>query len=322
MKYILKLLLLTGLVFLENFAASMEEEPIKDAVVIVGSNRAAGSLIDHVIGIVGQKECEFTHTKSFPGKRVVSIDPRPCALKELEHIEEDFTTTAKFASDAQQTVVFEWFPGSDGEKLSDNQMLKALEKSYDILVPGGTLIIDSHPFFALVGDKEANLVQLINPFSLFLTEEEIGHIAVCLGLAKDGKKIPQAYKEIYPHIKKSIEVVSNIFADIKKRKIAGCIFDCMKNKDGEAALISTISNPIGYMFLWAYHSISRATIMGSALREIGFEAKTSEIGFALNNPFNQRKYAWFIQIKKPMAAKISEGKKGSQDKKERFLVDS
>ena len=81
MKYILKLLLLTGLVFLENFAASVEEEPIKGAVVIVGSNRAAGSLIDHIIKIVGQEEGDFSHTKSFPGKRVVSIDPRPCALK-------------------------------------------------------------------------------------------------------------------------------------------------------------------------------------------------------------------------------------------------
>lgn len=316
MKYILKLLLLTGLVFLENFAASVEEEPIKGAVVIVGSNRAAGSLIHHVIGIVGQKEGDFSHTKSFPGKRAVSIDPRPCALKELEHIEEDFTTTAKFASDAQQTVLFEWFPGSDRENLFDNEMLKALKKAYDILVPGGTLIIDSHPFFALVGDKEANLVQLLNPFSLFLTEEEIGQIAECLGLAKGGKEIPQAYKKIYPHIKESIVVVSNIFVGIKKRKIANNIFNCMKTKDGGTALISTVVNPMGYMFLWAYHSISRATIMGAALKGIGFEAETSEIGFALKNLLNQRKYAWFIQIKKPIAAKIAEGKKDRQDKKE------
>ncbi len=301
MKYIVKLLLIIGLVLPEIFAAAAET-PIEGAVVIVGSNRAAGTLIDHIIGIVGQEEGDFSHAKSFPGERVVSVDTRPCALKGLEHIEGDFTETAKFTSGAQKTVVFEWFPGSNGENLLDNQMLKALEKAYDILMPGGTLIIDSHPFFALAPDQKiANLIQRLNPFSLFLTKKEIGQIAVCLGLAKGGRKIPPVYEAV----EKSLGIVCHIFKDIEATKIAGDIFDCMKIKEGERALIATAANPVGYMFLWAYHSFSRAALMGAALNGIGFEAEAAEIGFAPENPFNKRKYAWFIQVKKSREAKAA-----------------
>ncbi len=309
MKYIIKLLLLTGLVLPAIFASAaagsaVAEEPIEEAVVIVGSNRTKGTLMDHIVGIVNQDAGDFSHKNSFPEERVISVDPTPCALKELEHIEDDFIKTDRFMPNAQKTVVFEWFPGSDLANLLENQMLKALEKAYDILMPGGILIIDSHPSFAWVdGQKKADLIQRLNPFSLFLTQEEIVQIAECLGLAKNGKKIPQAYRNVYPNITKSINVISNIFGDIKKRKIAGSIFDCMKIKEGRAALIATFMNPIGYMFLWAYHSFSRASIMGAALKKIGFEAEASEIGFAQENPLNKRKNAWIIQIRKPIAAK-------------------
>ncbi len=173
MKYIIKLLLLTGLVLPKIFASAaagsaVAETLIEDATVIVGSNRKAGTLLDHTIPIVGQDAGYFSYTKSFPEERVISVDLKPCSLG-LEHIKGDVINTNKFMSNSQRTVVFEWFPGSDRASLLDNQMLKALEKAHDIVMPGGTLIIDSHPSFALASAQEANLFQQLNPFSLFLT---------------------------------------------------------------------------------------------------------------------------------------------------------
>ncbi len=85
----------------------------------------------------------------------------------------------------------------------------------------------------------------------------------------------------------------------------------MINKAPDQALRAAFGSTMGYMFLWAYHSLSRAEIMMASLSRIGFAAEAAKIEFLLENPFNHRKYAWLIQVKKPMTACNDSGDNGA-----------
>ncbi len=250
--------------------------------------------------IVCQYTADFSYTKSFPKQRVVSIDKGPTLLKHLEHVEDDFIKTAKFAYNSQIMLIFEWFPGSEPGDYVNNRMLRALKPGVVILEPGGTLLIDSHPYFWF-GTGELERVQLLNPFGLFLDHKEIGRIKVCLSLISAGKILPKA-DEI---VAKAVNIASTIFKETEKATASNIHKSMVNNPDPDQAFRETTENPKANMFLWAYHSYSRVELMREALQKIGFDVANFKIEFLLENPFNHRKYAWFINVKKPMGA--SEG---------------
>ena len=309
MQFIFKTLLSSALFLSESFATAATTDKIEDAIVIVGSHRKPGWVKPDIGEIVGQGTANFTHTNSFPRQRVVSVDVGSCDLKGFEHVQGDFRTTKSFAPNSQETVMFEWFPSCNSEDCNDNLMLTVLEKAFNILKSGGTLLIDSHPYFSS-GDSEDAILQELNPFSLFLTYQEIERIKVCLSIISTGQILPQPYEVIAEALSEAVKIVSTIFNE-KQEVIAISIHKSMSNKTPDRALLAMFDSAMGYMFLWAYHSLSRAEIMMTSLSRIGFAAEAAKIEFLLENPFNHRKYAWLIQVKKPMTASSDSGGGGA-----------
>jgi len=301
---------------------SAEGSLIENAVVIVGNNRAAGWVKESIAKIVGQREADFTYTTKFPGSRVVSVDIVPCTIQGVEHVQDDFSTTAGFALNSQEVVILEWFPPSI-DTLKDNPMTKAIAKAFQILKPGGTLIIDNHPFFALCLDTKEKYEELkkLYPFSLVLDIEELVKIynavsgnfgesvagsffcsaftkALQTSVAIFSPEISPKTDEYYEAINDTATHICKLFGDFHsyfEPSIPPHIGELVEN-----TLKDIFKDQKGYMFLWTYHTLSRFSLIGSLLKEIGFDVTEAEFRITQVNPLNNRKWASIIQVKKSL----------------------
>ncbi len=271
---------------------------IRDAVVIVGNCRTAGGVLPHVWDIVGQGAADFSHLKSFPEKRVVSVDVAPLDLVNkyrFEHVTGDFRTTKSFALDSQKTIMLEWFPAHSPDNISEIVMVQALEKAFTLLKPGANLIIDHNPYFCVGPKNEIENLQRIHPFSLFLTPKELHLMKAYLRLAAGGATILEEESAVGP----SLKTTSAIFPNETELMLAEYIYGLVKPSKDREMFRKIFFDPKGHMFIWAYHSFSRAGLMMETLREIGFDTKGAKPRFEKVSPYTNRMYAWFIEAIKP-----------------------
>lgn len=308
MKSLVKYFVLASTLLIEIFPASIEEDSvITDSVVVVGNKRKAGTVIDSVSDIVDQSGADFSYSKPIGGKEVVSVDLEACTTGQ-PHIQGDFTTTKSFASGSQAMVIFEWFPPSEATLLK-NQMTLALKKAFEILKPGGELIIDSHPFFDFVtgfSPRKIEILQQLNPFSLVFDQV----LLVEIQSFASGKATSKA--ELF---QKSLNIVATILKKKPKRiqrKFGKLLSDVDQAEKAGASLVKALQNTDFYLFLWAYHSFSCNEIIAKCLKNIGFDISKSQIGIVKTNPFNQRKWAWMVSgVIKPIK-EIPEEKEGTK----------
>jgi hypothetical protein len=270
---------------------------IRDVVVIVGNCRTAGLVLPHVGDVVGQSTADFSHRMSFPGERVVSVDVAPLDLvnkDRFEHVIGDFRDTKSFALNSQRTIMLEWFPAYNPEDVKEVVMVKALRKAFTLLKPGANLIIDHNPYFCFSPNtKETEHLQATHPFALFLTPKELHRMKAYLRLAAGGATILEGDSAVGL----SLTTTSTIFP--KTESLAAYIYGLVKDsKDGEM-LKRMFMDPKGHMFIWAYHSFSRANLMMETLREIGFDTRGAKPKFARVSPYTKRKWSWLIEATKP-----------------------
>ena len=292
MKNILKYLLLLGLL-LPSALPMEENNNIRDAVIIVGSTRAPGSVIKNIFELVEQDKADFTYKDTFPGSRVVSIDINTCATNQ-EHVQDDFITTKRFELNSQSTVLLEWFPPSSGEDILNNPMRLAIKKAYEVLKPGGTLIIDNHPFFDFLpkGSKFENSVhslQTLNPFTFvfnFASCEKIRNYLV------NGTTTNKTES-----LKTSVTLTSRI-VETDEGTVKKTVADLLPILNAES-LGKALADNTFYMFFWAYHSLSRKEFMVKCLVGCGFDVSKGDLKLFPVNPYNQRKFAWIIKAFKP-----------------------
>ena len=284
-------------------------EFIENAVIIVGNNRTAGLMLKEIAPIVKQSEADFTYENIpfFQEKRVISIDTEPC-VTDNEHIQADFITTQVFASASQDTVIFEWFPPASKDTVTNPKAThfttEALKKAFAILKPGGCLLIDNHPFFALTGANEI-ATQIHNPFALILGIDEYAKIQAAIG---DPHYKPERGVTFYSEeaFLNSLKLVGTIFKQDETtiRNTLKSLTDAAYNHLVAHAinnLLETIlQSPQGYMFLWGYHAYARATLMKKCLEKIGFDISGAQVEFVEENPFNKRKWACLIRAVKPV----------------------
>jgi len=292
MKNFLKYLLLLGLL-LPSALPMEEKNDIRDAVIIVGSTRAPGSVIPNIFELVGQEKADFTYKGKFPGYRVVSVDKNPCDTNQ-EHVQDDFITTKRFELNSQSTVLFEWFPPSSEEDMLNNPMILAIKKAYEVLKPGGTLIIDNHPFFDFLpkGSKFENYLnslQTLNPFAFVFNFESCEKISKYLTNGTATNKTES--------LETSVKLTSKIVEtdeDTVKKTVANLL--PISNAE---SLGNALADNIFYMFFWAYHSLSRKEFMVKCLIGCGFDVSQGDLKLFPVNPYNQRKFAWIIKASKP-----------------------
>ena len=269
---------------------------IEVAVVIVGNSRVAGGCLSSIEKMVGQDEADFTYTTKFLGQRVVSVDIAPCAILDVEHVQDDFLTTTRFTLNSQEMVILEWFPPSIST-LRDNPMTKAIAKAFQILKPGGSLIIDNHPFFAFTtADGIISQVQKqTNPFTLVLDASECNFIHTCL-LAV----LYDATHSLSPQNPTllCLDILNRIFG--KENKVIAS--ELLGLLDVEPSMLESFVHDVsgmGYMFLWGWHTFTCAGLVGNCLEKIGFNCEKSQFGIVELNPLNNRKWASMLQVCKP-----------------------
>lgn len=313
MKRFIQTICLFMLLLAEAFPSRSDDDSsvmstITDVVVVVGNNRKAGSVIDAIGNIVNQSDADFSYSKPIAGKSVVSVDVQACTTSQ-PHVQEDFTITKRFASDSQSLVIFEWFPPSEATLLK-NPMTNALKKAFEILKPGGELIIDNHPNFVFVEgftSKKAQAMQSLNPFSLIINSALLVEIQSFI----EGKVTSKAdaFQKSLFIVTKILETKQEIIQERLKSLLIG--FD-------QAVLLGALNDSTFYMFLWAYHSFSCSDAMASCLKTIGFYVNNSQIGIVPINPFNKRKWAWMIsKIIKPIKENVDEKKSKEKEMNEK-----
>jgi hypothetical protein len=262
----------------------------------VSNFRAAGWVKPTIEKIVNQDKADFTYTTKFSGRRVVSVHEFPCAAPGVEHVQDDFLTTTRFVLNSQEMVILEWFPPSIST-LRDNPMTKAIAKAFQILKPGGTLIIDNHPFFAFTtaDGMELKAHKETNPFTLVLDATECNFIHTCLlAVLYDATHSFSSENSTF----RCLDILNRIFG--KENKVMAS--ELLALFDVEPSMLESFvddASGIGYMFLWAWHTFTRAGLVGNCLEKIGFNCEESQFGIVELNPLNNRKWASMLQVCKP-----------------------
>jgi SAM-dependent methyltransferase len=270
------------------------EVSIEGAVIIVGSTRAAGLCIPEAAKLFGQSEADFTYATAFSGKRVVSIDVEPCAKEGYEHVRGNFLETTRFASNSQEIVLLEWFPPAN-KTFYDNPMSKALKKAYELLKPGGRLVIDNYIFFARhsLEDKAEQKVETaireLNPFALYIGPEEIRAIRSSLeqavkGTVLESSSVAKTLDFIKRHFNENNEVTATAAL-----ALMGDNFKCA----------DLVADAHVHRFLYVYHALSRRDLMVAQLNEMGY--KDCKFIFYAVNPYNKRKCAFILEASKPLS---------------------
>jgi len=285
------------LVFILPFNIISTQAPlIEGAVVIVGNSRVSGRCLSSIEQIVGQREADFTYTTKFPGSRVVSVDIVPCTIQGVEHVQDDFSTTAGFALNSQEVVILEWFPPSI-DTLKDNPMTKAIAKAFQILKPGGTLIIDNHPFFAFTSARgnELKVDKEANPFTLVLDATECNFIHTCL--------LAVLYDATHSFSPQNPTLLCfDILKKIFEKENKDMALELLGLLDVEPSMLKSFVHDVsgmGYMFLWGWHTLSRPGLVGNCLKKVGFDTTNVNFGIAQVNPLNNRMWASRLQVCKP-----------------------
>jgi hypothetical protein len=220
-----------------------------------------------------------------------------CAIPDIEHVQDDFLTTTRFALNSQEEVILEWFPPSI-PTLKDNPMTKAIAKAFQILKPGGELLIDNHPFFALTtADGIISQVQKgTNPFTLVLDATECRFIHTCLRAVQCDDT--DSFSSQNPTLL-CFHILKKIFGK-ENNVMASELLALWNVKPSMLESFVDDASGIGYMFLWTYHTFTRVGLVGDCLKKIGFNCEGSQFGIAEHNPLNNRKWASIIQVKKSL----------------------
>jgi hypothetical protein len=142
------------------FALALAGEPFTleqptELTLGVGNVRAGGGANKSVNELVGQEKGDFTHAHSFTG-RVVSVDICPQRSQiQFDHLQLDFVNTSspallnRLSSVRPGRVFFEWFPSCVVGQPRNNitpLLLRALRNAFEILSPGGEVLIDHMPY--------------------------------------------------------------------------------------------------------------------------------------------------------------------------------
>lgn len=331
--------ILNGASLATGSSHSADLEYARDATIIVGSIRFRGDVPNPIYDAVCQEEADFSHTKSFPDSKVISVDMRPC-MRELPHIKGDFLTLP-FLDNSIKRIFFEWFPshcrGSsippstpycDYEPVYRNYqplLLFSLRKAYKILKPGGELLIDHIPYsIRLPSDCDEALEVLsangVSPKIIKKIKKKLPENYInCPGSVSkvwqeyDPFTISMSYREyeeILNFLRNGTAPLSssptNLVAINNSIKRLAIIFkkkpkSIKKNliKDLESELKGAISSGSLKMFRWVYGMKSRDSTMLNALHTIGFEVDMNVIPCFNINPYTKRHFAWIIEARKP-----------------------
>jgi len=129
---------------------------IEATTLVIGSRRMPGYVPNPINDLVKQQSANFTHTESFLDSKVVSVDMEPCLLDQ-PHIQGNWLDK-NFPLEKGKNVIrilFEWFPSHyrtdiPPALINTHQFkplqLPSLYKAYEVLSPGGELIIDHIPY--------------------------------------------------------------------------------------------------------------------------------------------------------------------------------
>jgi hypothetical protein len=236
-------------------------------------------------------------------------------------------------------VFFEWFPScltqTPGKNITP-LLLPALKNAFEILSPGGELIIDHNPYTlslpnnsqealkALSGEKVqvnrehlreaissherlkepgiiSHFLQTADPFTLHICREERQEIRNCLMFRVKNDDAP--YDDTQCQFIKGKDqdinlLISRFSSALGMNKIE---------------LMVRISNGMLYssqgakeeeqghwdLFEQHYYMKTRGSLILQALRNIGFSAENDAIQYHEANPYNKRKHAWLISARKP-----------------------
>ena len=343
MKKIYAIIAALSILLLCQESLATEDTPL---TLVVGNCRRPGGVKESSAILVEQDKADFTHSKSFIG-RVVSVDI--CSLQphldKYPHLTIDFAHTSsheilqKLDNIHPIRVFFEWFPSCVTQTPKKNiapLLLPALKNAFEILSPGGELIIDHNPyvlslpdsskeaFKSLLGEKlQVDPLHLRKAVSSHERLEEPGILSHFL----------QTADPFTLHIcrEERVEIRNYLIFRIKNNDAAYDDAQCqfIKGKDQKINLLISrfssaldmdkvelmirISNGMLYsyqaikeeeqgywdLFEQHYYMKTRGPLILKELRNIGFSAGSEAIQYYEVNPHNKRKHAWLISAKKP-----------------------
>ena len=298
--------------------------------LIVGNRRGPSSGTNSTIsGIVKENEADFSHTKSFPLTKVVSVDIGALPDKQgFQHIKADWLEL-KVPSNSVSNILFEWFPSC---MLDTWQRLlyDAVKKGFDCLRPDGQLFVDLQPYTCtLPSDPETALrdyleekrLEMVGKAGFTLVSPEKRTAGVCSRLMQNydpftmhfsrNEKL-QILEEFLTKIGEYVDLGSDFQPDkatnldaaeaaitylttifkTSKEALYKQIGDELNNPDTTVAT----SSPEYLMFEWIYGMLSRKQGMLKALIDMGY--KDPESTYYGVNPFNGRCHAWIISATK------------------------
>ena len=309
----------------------------------IGNCRQPGQGKKAVLELVEQDEADFTHKKSFPGS-VVSVDLVPLKqslARRYQHLTLDFIHTPSNnilsqLNDIRPTCIFfEWFPSYISGVPQQNLtplLLPALKNAFEILAPGGKIIIDhmahtvslpsdfssalkklreiqvntkylSEALNPLDSINEPGFVtgrlQKADPFSYYSAREEDEEIRNCLMFRI--KNNDQPFDDTNCKF-----ITDKIINDIISQMMSS-----FKTKS-KIELMTEISNGMLYsyrevqeerqgywdLFEQHYYMKTREPLILRSLQEIGFIVESDSIQYHHENPYNHRKFAHLITVKK------------------------
>lgn len=327
---------------------SFVAESIVGCTLIVGNRRGKeeGSYNpDEMISdVVWQNEADFSHTKSFPRKKVVSIDIRPSLSANVCHITGDFLQLP-FKPNSQECVMFEWFP-SINRCSSKNcypeyepLLYKAVCKAFTILAPGGLLIIDHIPYSIRLPNSAVDALKVLknaeifdkfkgyeqkrtkgiisllqqefDPFTLSMSMQECQDILSFLAIPKGVFFRPVDMQTNLEAIIKSIQVLKYICnrkdITIKNEIIEDLSTEIQAHKLG----LKHSSSGNTKMFRWIYWVSARGSKAVRKIEEIGFNPLSTNFLYYPVNPYNQRLHAWVLMARKSLDVLAQEQRKVS-----------
>ena len=338
-----KLILICAVLLGYSLAEKAFAAEDQDFTIVIGNTREPGGVKSSNAVIVKQDSADFTHTRSFTGE-VVSID-----LFELRsdlkypHVVVDFVSTpaeeilGKLGR--QPTCAFfEWFPScrsGDLDRLLEPNLLPALKNAFQIMRPGGAVIIDHYQYTLSLPDASSEafaklksldrvsqkylstairdfsrmhesgiiskFLQEADPFTLYTCQGEKQELRDCLFYRIKNNDKPFDDSQC-TFIRGNDQDISNLLVRFSK---------ALGMSKGE--LMIHICNGMllaskgeqedkqGYwdLFEQHYYMLTRGPLIVGALRKIGFEVEDSAIQYHEINPYNQRRHAWIIKVTKP-----------------------
>jgi hypothetical protein len=294
------------------FAFAVKASPNnQQRVLVVGSTRSFEPVdAAEIVEIIGHERGDYSYAKCFgDNAQVSSLDQDPARINKLpeghQHVRINFL---KFEGKPYDTLMFEWFPPAKEYSLKglyEGYFSQMLEKASFLLKEGGELIIDHHPFMALIPSDDPKTarqmeefiheISRVNPFVLAFSTLTRETIMRRLESYVKTSSPPSLSSQFDKDVFKSLKLVSNQVFKKPPKQVAKLIIKKYKEDKSEEKQQSLFSLH-EYMFLWSLQAIYLKEAMIAEIEKFGFYDTSLE--FVQENPYNKRKNAWIFHAKR------------------------